>query len=154
MLFRSLATGAVITDLVNDAANEQSSVIDVPDSNYQLNYGSVDAVGDSGANFSYAVADPSGGNGGAGGGSAPIKGAANCQEGLLDGQIPSTAAQAQLLNAACQVAYGPDPKGTPLPSSGFPWAPSPAISAVLTLLLGLGLGVGGYGLLNRRRPSV
>lgn len=151
----ALATGEVITDLVNDAANEQSPVIDVPDSNYQLNYGSVDAVGDSGANFSYAVANPSGGGGGGGaaGGSAPIKGAANCQEGLLDGQIPSTPAQAQLLNAACQVAYGPDPKGTPLTSSGFPWAPSPAISAALTLLLGLGLGVGGYGVMNRRRQS-
>jgi hypothetical protein len=59
-----------------------------------------------GADFSYAVA-----------GSPPIKGAANCQAGLLDGQVPSTAAQAQLLNAACQVAYGPDPKGTPLPES-------------------------------------
>ena len=53
----ALATGAVITDLVDQAANQQSPYIDVPDSNYQLNYGSVDGVGSSGANFSYAVAN-------------------------------------------------------------------------------------------------
>ena len=28
-----------------------------------------------------------------------------CQQGLLNGQIPGTAHQAQLLNATCQVAY-------------------------------------------------
>lgn len=33
--------------------------------------------------------------------------APNCQQGLLNGQIPIDADQAQLLNAACQVAYGP-----------------------------------------------
>jgi len=137
----ALATGAVITDLVDQAANQQSPVIDVPNSNYQLNYGSVDGVGSSGANFSYAVAQSA----------APIKGEANCQEGLLDGQIPSSAAQAQLLNAACQVAYGPDPKGSALPQSSALWPPSPAFSHGLTLLLGLGLGVGGFALLNRRK---
>ena len=137
----ALATGAVITDLVDQAANQQSPVIDVPNSNYQLNYGSVDGVGSSGANFSYAVAQSA----------LPIKGEANCQEGLLDGQIPSTAAQAQLLNAACQVAYGPDPKGSALPQPSALWPPSPAFSHGLTLLLGLGLGVGGFALLNRRK---
>ena len=144
-----LAAGAVITDLVDQAANQQSPVIDVPDSNYQLNYGSVDSVGSSGANFSYAVAPPPGSPIGM----APIKGAANCQEGLLDGQIPSTAAQAQLLNAACQVAYGPDPKGSALPEPSALWPPSPAVSHGLTLLLGLGLGVGGFALLSRRKAQ-
>jgi hypothetical protein len=137
----ALATGAVITDLVDQASNQQSPYIDVPGSNYQLNYGSVDGVGTSGANFSYAVANTT----------TPIKGEANCQEGLLDGQIPSTAAQAQLLNAACQVAYGPDPKGTALPDGSPLWPPAPAVSDGLTLLLGLGLGVGAYSLINRRR---
>lgn len=28
------------------------------------------------------------------------------QAGLLNGQVPATVAQAQLLNAVCQVAYG------------------------------------------------
>ena len=134
-----LATGAVITDLVDQAGDQQSSVIQVPDSNYQLNYGSVDAVGNSGANFSYAVAN-----------SPPVQGGADCQDGLLDGQVPSTAAQAQLLNAACQVAYGPDPKGQPLPQL---WSPSPAVREWLILLLGAGIGCGGYALARRGRPT-
>ena len=130
-----LATGVAITELVDQASEQQSPVIDVPDSDYQLNYGSVEAVGNSGADFSYAVAN-----------SAPIKGGANCQEGLLDGQVPSTAAQAQLLNATCQVAYGPDPKGTALKRG---WAPSQGQREGLVLLLGLGLGVGGLALGRR-----
>jgi hypothetical protein len=36
----------------------------------------------------------------------PLYGGANCQQGLLNGQIPATGNQAQLLNAVCQVAYG------------------------------------------------
>ena len=130
-----LATGVVITELVDQASEQQSSVIDVPDSDYQLNYGSVEAVGNSGADFSYAVAN-----------SPPVKGGVNCQEGLLDGQVPSTADQAQLLNAACQVAYGPDPKGTALKRG---WAPSQAQREGLVLLLGLGLGVGGLAIGRR-----
>jgi len=130
-----LATGAVITDLVDQASDQQSSVIEVPGSNYQLNYGTVDAVGNSGANFSYSVAN-----------SPPVQGGVNCQAGLLDGQVPSTAAQAQLLNAACQVAYGPDPKGQPLPRL---WSPAPALREWLILLLGAGIGGGGYALAKR-----
>jgi hypothetical protein len=34
-------------------------------------------------------------------------GAANCQQGLMDGQVPQTAQTAQLLNAVCHGAYGP-----------------------------------------------
>ena len=134
-----LATGAAITDLVNNASDQQSPVIDVPDSNYQLNYGTVDSVGNSGTSFSYSVAS-----------SPPVQGGANCQEGLLDGQVPSTAAQAQLLNAACQVAYGPDPKGSPLPQL---WSPSPAMREWLILLLGGGIGFGGYALYKHTRKT-
>jgi hypothetical protein len=139
----TLAGAEVITDLVNDASEQQSPVIDVPASNYQLNYATVDSVGTSGADFSYAVA-----------GSLPVKGAANCQQGLLDGQVPSSAAQAQLLNAACQVAYGPDPKGTPLPESLAGRLPG-WVRDLLLLALGGGLAVAGWQLFERRRaPSV
>ena len=132
----------MITTLVNDAAEQQSPVINVPDSNYQLNYGSVDSVGSSGADFSYAVA-----------GSPPLKGAANCQQGLLDGQVPSTAAQAQLLNAACQVAYGADPKGTPLPESLVGRLPG-WLRELLVLALGGGIAVGAWQVLERRKGSM
>lgn len=134
----ALAGADVITDLVNDAAEQQSPVIDVPNSNYQLNYGTVDSVGSGGADFSYAVA-----------GSPPLKGAANCQQGLLDGQVPSTAAQAQLLNAACQVAYGPDPKGTPLPESLAGRMPG-WLRDLLVLALGGGIAVAAWQLGQRR----
>jgi len=89
-----LATGAAITSLVNNAAAVQSPLIVVPQTNYQLNYGSVEAVGNYGVSFSYLV------NG------LPLYGGANCQQGLLNGQIPANGNQAQLLNAVCQVAYG------------------------------------------------
>jgi hypothetical protein len=135
----ALATGAVITDLVNDASEQQSPVIDVPDSDYQLNYATVDSVGSGGTDFSYAVA-----------GSPPVKGAANCQQGLLDGQVPSSASQAQLLNAACQVAYGPDPKGTPLPESLAGRLPG-WLRDLLVLALGGGIAVAGWQLVERRR---
>jgi len=81
-----------------------------------------------------------------------VKGAANCQQGLLDGQVPSTASQAQLLNAACQVAYGPDPKGTPLPESLAGRLPG-WIRDLLALALGGGVAVAGWQLLERRRNS-
>lgn len=89
-----LATGVAITSLVNEAAAQQSTVIVVPSTSYQLNYGSVEAVGAYGATFFYTV------NG------SQLLGAVNCKQGLLNGQIPSDADQAQLLNVVCQVAYG------------------------------------------------
>jgi len=135
----ALAGADVISALVNAASEQQSPVIEVPNSDYQLNYATVDSVGTAGADFSYAVA-----------GSPPIKGAANCQAGLLDGQVPSTAAQAQLLNAACQVAYGPDPKGTPLPESLAGRLPG-WLRDLLVLALGGGLAVAGWRLLESRR---
>jgi len=89
-----LATGAVIGGLVNAASAQQSPVFLVPNTSYQLNFGSVEAVGSTGVSFFYGV------NG------TQLLGAANCQQGLLNGQIPADADQAQLLNAVCQVAYG------------------------------------------------
>ena len=85
---------AAITGLVNDAANNSSSVIVVPNTSYELNYGSVEGVGSYGASFNYNVDG------------STLMGAANCQQGLLNGQVPGTSDQAQLLNAVCQVAYG------------------------------------------------
>ena len=89
-----LATGAAITGLVDAASNNSSPVFVVPNTSYELNYGSVEGVGSYGVSFNYNVDGSS------------LMGAANCQQGLLNGQIPGTQDQAQLLNAVCQVAYG------------------------------------------------
>jgi hypothetical protein len=94
-LAAGLATGAAITDLVNSAASREQTVIVVPSTTWTLNYASVEAVGLYGVSFSYALGD-----------GVNLNGAANCQAGLLNGQVPASAAQAQLLNAVCQVAYG------------------------------------------------
>jgi len=91
----ALASTATIAGLVNAASASQSPVIVVPGATLQLDYGSVDAIGSSGASFSYSL-----GSGGW------LNGAANCSQGLLNGQVPQTADQAQLLNAVCAVAYG------------------------------------------------
>ena len=90
-----LATGAMIGGLVNAASAQQSPIIVVPNTSYELNYGSVEAVGSYGVSFNYLVDG------------TQLMGAANCQQGLLNGQIPNNVTQAQLLNAVCQVAYGP-----------------------------------------------
>lgn len=89
-----LATGAAITGLVDAASNNSSPYIVVPNTSYELNYGSVEGVGSYGASFNYNVDGQQ------------LMGAVNCQQGLLNGQQPGTADQAQLLNAVCQVAYG------------------------------------------------
>ena len=91
----ALASTATIAGLVNAASASQSPVIVVPGASLQLDYGSVDAIGSSGASFSYSL-----GSGGW------LNGAANCSQGLLNGQVPQTPDQAQLLNAVCAVAYG------------------------------------------------
>ncbi len=90
-----LATGAAIADLVNAAADQQKTVFLVPGTTWVLNYASVESVGTYGVSFTYGT-----------GGEVTILAAANCQMGLLNGQPPQNAAQAQLLNAACAVAYG------------------------------------------------
>lgn len=91
-----LATGAAIGSLVNAAADQQSTVIVVPQTGIQLDYGSVESVGTSGVSFNYNLE-----------GSGQLSGSANCLQGLLNGRVPASVQQAQLLNAVCQVAYGP-----------------------------------------------
>ncbi|MFN5193000.1 MAG: hypothetical protein ACK5E6_01045, partial [Cyanobacteriota bacterium] len=88
-----MATAAAITSSVNAAANQQSTVIVVPQTGYQLNYASVKAVEPDGVTFLWSAAS----------GSQSAFG--NCRQGTLNG-TPATAANAHLLNAACMVAYG------------------------------------------------
>jgi hypothetical protein len=73
----TLATAAIINEAVDDAVTDHVSYIVVPNSNYGLLYGTVALTMN-----------------------------ANCRQGTLNGRDPNTAAEAELLNAACQVAYG------------------------------------------------
>ena len=90
----TLATAAVINNAVNDAVDDHVSYIAVPDSEYQLQYGTIAPQGNSGVTFVVTVDGSS------------YQLSADCRAGTLDGRDPNTAAEAQLLNAACQVAYG------------------------------------------------
>ncbi|MEB3320214.1 MAG: hypothetical protein VKI63_04665 [Cyanobium sp.] len=88
-----MATAAAITASVNGAAAQQTTVIAVPQTTYQLNYASVQAVGSDSVSFTWTY--------------GPVSQAAsgNCRLGTLNG-VPATAANAHLLNAACVVAFG------------------------------------------------
>jgi hypothetical protein len=90
----SLTTAAVINAAVNDAVSSNATYIVVPNTAYQLLYGTVQPSGSQGVTF---VVEANG---------VPYSLSADCGVGTLNGVNPSTAAQAELLNAACQVAYG------------------------------------------------
>jgi hypothetical protein len=90
----TLATAAIINDAVNDAVQANQTLILVPNTGYQLLFGSVQPSGSSGITFVVRV------NG------SDYQLSADCQQGLLNGREPSSAAEAELLNAACQVAFG------------------------------------------------
>ncbi|MGB7566070.1 MAG: hypothetical protein WBM08_15130, partial [Prochlorococcaceae cyanobacterium] len=90
----TLATAAIINNAVDNAVNNNATYIVVPNSNYQLVFGSVQPSGTS--TISFAVTDSG----------STYELTADCQSGLLNGQEPQSAAEAELLNAACQVAFG------------------------------------------------
>lgn len=91
-----MATAAAITSSVDAAAAQESTEIVVPQTGYHLNYASVGAVQPDSVSFSWS----------SGGMSQTASG--NCRQGTLNG-VPATAANAQLLNAACVAAYGASP---------------------------------------------
>jgi hypothetical protein len=91
---RTLATAAVINNAVNDAIAASQTTIVVPDTTYQLYFNSVQTSGDQVVYF--VVTD----------GVESRQISADCSSGTLGGQEPSDASEAQLLNAACQVAFG------------------------------------------------
>jgi hypothetical protein len=90
----TLTTAAIINSAVNDAIADSSPVIIVPNTGYQLLYGTVQPVGANSVSF---VVQANG---------SDYQLTADCNQGLINGQQPQSADQAQLLNAACQVAFG------------------------------------------------
>lgn len=90
----ALATAAVINDAVDDAVDDHVSYIVVPNTDYQLLYGTVQPTSSSGVTFDVTA------NG------SSYRLTADCNSGYLNGREPSNSNEAELLNAACQVAYG------------------------------------------------
>ena len=90
----SLATAAAINNAVNDAIAASQTTIVVPDTTYQLYYNSIEPSGDQGVNF--VVSD----------GTTSWQWSADCRSGTLNGNEPASSGEAQVLNAACQVAFG------------------------------------------------
>jgi hypothetical protein len=91
----SLATAAAITSAVDAATYQQSTLIVVPQTSLQLDYGSVQALPPSRVQFAYGVA-----------GMPLMTATSDCKQGLINGMAPTTADQAQVLNASCHIAYG------------------------------------------------
>ena len=89
----TLASTAALTSAVDAAAAQQTVWITVPQTALQLNYASVQAVGDGGVRFTYVAAGSS------------FSATGDCRNGLVNG-TPAQGESAQLLHAACQVAYG------------------------------------------------
>lgn len=90
----ALTTAAIVNDAIDRAIERRQTTIIVPNTNWQLYYGTVQPYAQAGVTFSV--------NNGYG----TYEMEADCEEGLLNGDVPSTAAEAQLINAACQVTYG------------------------------------------------
>jgi hypothetical protein len=90
----TLATAAIINNAVDDAVANDVTYIVVPNSGYQLQFGTVQAYGNGSVSF-VVTAD---------GTSWQLS--ADCNAGTLNGREPASAQEAELLNAACQVAYG------------------------------------------------
>jgi hypothetical protein len=89
-----LATGAIVGGLVNNAITNDTNYIVVPSTSYQLAFGTVQPVSGQTIRFQYADSGRA------------LTVIADCQNGLFNGRPPATANEAQLLNAACQVAFG------------------------------------------------
>ncbi|MEX0589027.1 MAG: hypothetical protein WD136_07190 [Cyanobium sp.] len=90
----ALTTAAIINNAIDRAIDRQQASIGVPNTNWQLYYGSVQPLAETGVTFSV--------NNGYGN----YQMEADCQQGLLNGEVPTSAAEAQLINAACQVTFG------------------------------------------------
>jgi hypothetical protein len=90
----TLASAAIINDAVNNAVSQNVTYITVPNTGYELQYGTIQPYGNYSVSFVVT----------ANGTSYQIT--ADCNAGAINGRQPSSAQEAELLNAACQVAYG------------------------------------------------
>ncbi|MFN9571130.1 MAG: hypothetical protein ACK59G_14510 [Cyanobacteriota bacterium] len=90
----TLATAAIINDAVNNAVTNNVTYIVVPNTGYELQFGTIQPYGNYSVSFVVT----------ANGSSYQLT--ADCNAGAINRRQPSSAQEAELLNAVCQVAYG------------------------------------------------
>ena len=90
----ALTTALIVNNAVNNAIRQQQPTVVVPNSSMKLYYGSVEALDDSAVTF--VVANDN----------YTYEMEADCQDGLLNGEVPTSLAEAELVNSVCQVAFG------------------------------------------------
>jgi len=90
----TLATAAILNAAVNEAVSNDVTFIVVPNSDYQLQFGTVQPTGNGSVTFVVTEAGTS------------WQLTADCNAGTLNGRLPNSSQEAELLNAACQVAFG------------------------------------------------
>ncbi|QVL52230.1 MAG: hypothetical protein KFB97_12345 [Cyanobium sp. M30B3] len=90
----ALTTALIVNNAVNRAIRDRQSTVVVPNSSMQLYYGSVEAMDQTAITF--VVAN----------GNYTYEMEADCEDGLLNGDVPTSLAEAELVNTACQVAFG------------------------------------------------
>ena len=79
---------------MDNAVSDHVTHITVPNSSYQLLHGTVEPIGTRSVSFDVVI------------GNTEDKMIADCNGGILNNRNPSSIAEAELLNAACQLAYG------------------------------------------------
>ncbi|MEO1002734.1 MAG: hypothetical protein AAFX65_06460 [Cyanobacteria bacterium J06638_7] len=90
----ALTTALIVNNAVNNAIRQRQPTVQVPQSTYSIYYGSVEPFDNTGVNFVVSNAGSS------------YQMQADCADGLLNGEVPATLAEAELINTACQVTYG------------------------------------------------
>jgi hypothetical protein len=90
----ALTTALIVNNAVNRAIRDRQPTVMVPNSSMQLYYGSVE-VSDR-TDVSFMVTN----------GNYTYQMDADCEDGLLNGEVPTSLAEAELVNTACQVAFG------------------------------------------------
>jgi hypothetical protein len=83
-----------VNNAVNNAIRDRQTTVVVPNSSMKLYYGSVEARDQTEVTFVAAN------------GNYTYEMEADCEDGLLNGEVPTSLAEAELVNTACQVAFG------------------------------------------------
>ncbi|MFM8604005.1 MAG: hypothetical protein ACKOBY_00430, partial [Cyanobium sp.] len=89
-----LASAAVINGAMQQAISARRPTIPVADTDQNLIFASLEPSDSGSVRFTATDGD------------APFEASADCRQGQLNGRAPASAAEAQLLHTACQVAFG------------------------------------------------